>query len=99
MVNSISCYVCSEKFETKTSMMIHRKNNHKELVSKCTNFSQNKCIFGDKTCWFLHEDTDMEIEKENRNEKRKTDENNQAMSFFQKVFRNIKPPIISEMKN
>ena len=96
--NSASCYVCNENFETKSTMMIHRKNNHKELVSKCNNFSNNKCKFADNACWFLHEEIYMEIDENDKNEKRKRDENKQTESVFQSVFRNIKPPIISEKK-
>ena len=62
--NSVSCYVCNEKFETKSTMMIHRKKDHKELVRKCNNFSKNKCLFADNACWFLHEEIYME-KKEN----------------------------------
>ena len=87
---SFNCYVCSEAFETKTKMMQHRKSNHKELVSKCNNFPLNKCIFADISCWFLHEQEEMDISFQNEKEK-------ENEPVFQKVFRNIKPPI-SEKK-
>ena len=68
--------------------MQHRKRHHRELVSKCNNFSQNKCIFADTSCWFLHEQEEMEISESFQNEKEIIND-----LVFQKVLTNIKPPI------
>ena len=94
--SSFNCYVCSETFGTKTNMMQHRKRYHRELVSKCNNFSQNKCIFAETSCWFLHEEKEMEISGSHQNEKKEMNDCDPKESVFQKVFRNIRPPIISE---
>ena len=91
--SSFNCYVCSETFETKRNMMQHRKRHHRELVSKCKNFSQNKCIFADTSCWFLHEQEEMEISESFQNEKEKRNDCDQKDSVFQRVLTNIKPPI------
>ena len=88
----VCCYICSETFETKTKMMIHRKSNHKELVSKCNNFAQNKCMFADKACWFIHEDDNMDIEENSANDNIYKKEISEPV--FQKVRSNIKPPIL-----
>ena len=87
----VCCYICSDIFETKTKMMLHRKRNHKEQVSKCKNFLQNKCMFADPSCWFLHEDDDMKIEQSSTNENIEKIEKSEPV--FQKVNSNIKPPI------
>ena len=89
-VTSASCYTCRETFDTKRKMMTHRKTSHRELVSKCNNFTQNKCIFADKGCWFLHDDDKMEIDDTTNENIHKND---QADPVFQKVFSNVKPPI------
>ena len=71
--------------------MTHRKNYHRELVSKCNNFLQNKCIFADKGCWFIHEEEKMEIDDSSKNEN--NDKINETEPVFQKATGNIKPPI------
>ena len=93
---SVSCYVCSEMFETKTKMMVHRKSTHRELVSTCKNFLRNDCMFADKACWFLHEEEEMEIEEGIQKENDKKDNHNKTESVFQKVFENIRPPIVEK---
>ena len=78
----VKCFICDEKFENKTNMMIHRKKNHPELVRKCDQYEINNCRFKEESCWFKHE-----IKKE---------ENERASSsklVFQKVSGNLKPPI------
>ena len=38
--------------------MLHKKLKHVEKVSFCRNFSTNSCVYGDKNCWFVHEEPD-----------------------------------------
>ena len=83
-------------FETKTKMMVHRKSTHRELVSTCKNFLRNDCMFADKACWFLHEEEEMEIEEGIQKENDKKDNHNKTESVFQKVFENIRPPIVEK---
>ena len=50
----IKCYFCDEKFESKGSLMIHRKKTHKEKVNICWKFLDQNCEKGDEDCWYLH---------------------------------------------
>ena len=50
----MECHYCSDKFKSKSELMIHRKNDHIEKVQFCIYFSNGKCAFGD-TCWFSHD--------------------------------------------
>ena len=52
---NIKCFVCNETFNSKSTMMKHRKRNHPGLVRKCSLFIQNNCKFQNDTCWFIHE--------------------------------------------
>ena len=61
-IERIECFICNDTFETKTKMMVHRKNNHTNFVGKCNNFLQNNCKFEDQFCWFLHDEATMETE-------------------------------------
>ena len=65
----ITCHFCDEKFETKDSVMRHRKSVHKDKVKQCIYFSSGKCNYGDDLCWFNHHksvksplDEDIDIE-------------------------------------
>ena len=49
----IKCYYCSNKFITKSELMMHRKQFHDEKVRVCNGFSDGKCVFGDD-CWYSH---------------------------------------------
>ena len=51
-----SCKFCGEYFETLNDLMKHKKLKHIEKVSFCRNFSTNSCMYGDKNCWFVHEE-------------------------------------------
>ena len=39
----ISCFNCGKAFKTKGEMMVHRKEEHKTIVKRCTKFQQNIC--------------------------------------------------------
>ena len=46
---TFTCKYCDERFRTKTKLMHHKKTNHTEKVSRCSNKNES-C----KYCWFLH---------------------------------------------
>ena len=50
----IECNYCGLAFQTKSSLMIHRKEGHTEKVSSCVNFKEGKCDYGE-LCWFSHD--------------------------------------------
>ena len=51
----IECHYCDKTFETKDSVMKHRKEVHREKVKKCVYFSAGWCNYGDELCWFIHQ--------------------------------------------
>ena len=48
----IECYFCENSFESRTSVMMHRKRIHPKTVKPCTQFLLSKCSFKEDTCWF-----------------------------------------------
>ena len=96
---NIKCFLCNETFKSKALMMIHRKLSHVSAVRICNKYNQNKCYFPNNTCWYLHEEemeTDESDAKDNENEEEEN--NTDSESGFQKVFVNLKPPILKQRK-
>ena len=50
----VSFNFCDQKFETRKSLMVHKKSEHLEKVALCWNFSSGVCECGDDFCWFSH---------------------------------------------
>ena len=50
----ITCNYCREMFKTKDSLMVHRKNEHMERLSICSNFLDGTCYFEADNCWYIH---------------------------------------------
>ena len=56
---SVKCRNCGEIFETKSNLMVHRKNEHLSTVAYCRNYANKTCPFSNKMCWWSHaENTD-----------------------------------------
>ena len=79
-------------------MMMHRKSNHKELVRGCTNYAKNSCMFQGQSCWFLHEEEEVmdAADLTNEDEANNSEVESDSPSVFQRVFRNMKPPLGKE---
>ena len=45
--------------------MKHKKNDHKQYVQLCKNEKNGSCIYGNKKCWFRHENE----QSDNKNQK------------------------------
>ena len=58
--NTFGCNLCSDSFREKNSLMIHKKNIHKEKVSTCWDYSTGKCDLGDEIFWFIHSESSIE---------------------------------------
>ena len=58
----VECYICNKIFKDKPSMMRHRKSEHSSIIRKCTNFLKNNCQFQSSSCWYLHEENEMEVD-------------------------------------
>jgi transcription elongation factor Elf1 len=85
--NGIKCFICDQNFQSKSSMMIHRKKEHKNIVRNCNLFPENKCRFEEEACWYRH----GEVDEEDVTEK-------PAASVFHKVQENLEPPIENSEK-
>ena len=59
-----SCKDCDEFFVEKSDLMKHRKIQHMKNISKCRDFTLGKCSWNSNSCWFLHEDENMEVDNE-----------------------------------
>ena len=53
---SFSCKFCDESFPSLNDLRMHKKSNHIEKVNFCSNFATSSCIYGNKKCWFVHEE-------------------------------------------
>ena len=51
-----NCGFCGKIFNSKKEFMIHRKREHGNIVSECFENENGWCRFGDKNCWFIHDD-------------------------------------------
>merc|ERR1711947_3586 len=59
----LTCKICEEVFKEKTSLMQHRKTEHKSSVAPCRKFSVGECPYNENKCWWNH--TDKENLSEN----------------------------------
>ena len=53
---NIECRICGEFFETKWTLMNHRKDKHISFVRTCNKYLENRCIFTSSKCWWIHEE-------------------------------------------
>ena len=59
--NKSLCYECGNEFNTFNELMFHRKSKH--TMRACENFMQNRCRFSSERCWFNHNDSSANIDK------------------------------------
>ena len=53
-VGELSCRNCGEKFQSKRSLLDHRKHSHFNTVAFCRNYQEGKCPFTSEMCWWNH---------------------------------------------
>ena len=51
---SVKCRNCGEIFESKSSLMVHRKIKHSSTVAYCRNYANKTCSYSSKMCWWNH---------------------------------------------
>ena len=51
---NFKCNVCENNFETRSTLMKHKKVSHPDRMSKCKRFKQGNCNEDEKSCWFIH---------------------------------------------
>ena len=89
---SFRCFDCSETFNIKRDLMVHKKRKHISNVRYCNDYLDEKCRFNDNFCWFRHERPDEDnLDEEAREEVlyEKSDE-----PVFQEVLEDLDPPIL-----
>ena len=52
--DKIECTICDDKFKTKSEFHRHKKQKHQRLVPQCKNNKNGACKYGEKFCWFSH---------------------------------------------
>ena len=96
IMNKVQCFICSETFDSKYDMMIHRKKSHSNHIKQCNKFLQGSCQFQESFCWYNHEKQrkgrDMESETN-------LEEEDDTSSVFQDAVKNPKPPSASSRQN
>ena len=50
-----TCNICEGNFETKRTLMNHRKEIHIDTIKLCKYFLEERCEFPDSVCWFRHD--------------------------------------------
>ena len=53
------CKICDKNFPNKSEYHIHRKQYHRSLVTPCLKAQNDNCTYGDKSCWFSHDETNQ----------------------------------------
>ena len=82
--DNIGCFVCGENFDSRSSMMVHRKLQHERFVKMCNQFEEKICRFDAKSCWFKHGEDETEVNESNEKN---------IDSDFQLVSKKKEPPI------
>ena len=52
------CYMCHNKFNTKSGMMRHRQQLHPEGLRECREDLDGNCSHGDVRCWYKHKSSE-----------------------------------------
>ena len=58
-----SCQECDTVFKTQSELLKHKKQKHKNSVSRCRDYLQGKCERDENSCGFLHDEQYMETEQ------------------------------------
>ena len=98
---TFKCFVCDKVFESKVKLMVHRKSLHEETIKTCNKYLSKSCRYKNETCWFKHDEKEMNVENTNEEVMEVKDNNTNQVNddasitielVFQKVFENLKPP-------
>ena len=85
------CYNCSESFNNKGEMMMHKKRKHPSSVRYCNLYLDDKCRFNDQSCWYRH--LRAHEEEKHSNEEKKIEQ-----EVFQEVQEDLDPPIVNKIQ-
>ena len=95
-----SCNSCHQKFNQKSELMVHIKQNHTESVAMCKYFKDGKCNYSADKCWFNHPHDNNQHEKtyECHYCEHKCDSKSEIMKH-RKLNHNLAVPICRNFKN
>ena len=64
---NFQCTSCEKEFRYLIDCLSHRKQDHNQVVPSCRNETNGSCKFGNKRCWFKHNNPEnsSKVEKEN----------------------------------
>ena len=57
------CNSCDETFHGKSQLMKHRKLIHIHTIEPCSHAIRGACKFGKEKCWFVHNNSEIIMEK------------------------------------
>ena len=61
--NSIICYICGWKLDSKEELMKHRKEKHERSVRICQYFIKGCCEHSASECWYKHDSANHNIKE------------------------------------
>ena len=61
--NSIICYICGWKLDSKEDLMKHRKEKHERSVRICQYFIKGCCERSASECWYKHDSANHNIKE------------------------------------
>ena len=66
-------------------MVIYGHQEHKNIVSECFENENGWCRFGDKNCWFIHDD-EKKIAKSKSEKSESTNSGIETSEMFKRLF-------------
>ena len=86
-----TCQECEMSFKTQSEIVKHMKAHHRNSVPKCRDFTQGNCDLEEKSCSFLHEEQNMEVDQGFHYVREKTppDQMNLMMNMLNKMKQEI----------
>ena len=58
VTHKIFCHTCSKASDSKWDLMVHRRDNHYDLLKTCRYFLMGNCKFGNEKCFYRHEENE-----------------------------------------
>ena len=58
------CGLCGKIFQNKNDFMHHRKQDHRQFISKCRDHVNGSCRRESSVCWYIHEDSNVSPDNE-----------------------------------
>ena len=69
LMEKFKCNICEFEFDSKHSLMKHKKDSHIATVQRCEGYASGNCIRSENECWFNH----VKEKSESQNKSRQQD--------------------------